>query len=195
MRMPRGHTGKSLTMPSFNPIVSSRQKRQVKTFFKPLLWPHDTWRSRGAFIEVVARRRVASRGAFLGVLSFRVPREFAPINRKLIPRKHTYLSFLPRIFFSSSICYTSHIQAAIISFVLQYFFSISFSIGLSRRSQFVFVICWKCLLGTFFLLLWCPWFPIFPWLCSWFVIGNYSGAWEFPSTTKVAIPRFVENGV
>ena len=59
---------------------------------------------RSVVIEVVTRQRVALSGAFLGALSFGVPRESAPINRKLIPRKRISLSFLHRSCLSSSIC-------------------------------------------------------------------------------------------
>ena len=65
--------GEAPTMPPFNLIVLSRQKRRVKTFFKPFQWPHDMWHPRGhlrkdTVIEVAARRRVALNGAFLGAL-------------------------------------------------------------------------------------------------------------------------------
>ena len=33
--LPRDHTGKTPTIPPFNPIVSFGQKRRVKIFFKP----------------------------------------------------------------------------------------------------------------------------------------------------------------
>lgn len=61
------------------------------------------WRS--IVIKVVARQHVALNSEFLGTLSFGVPREFASINRKLIPMRHTSLLFLHRICFSSSICF------------------------------------------------------------------------------------------
>ena len=96
-------------MPPFNMIVSSRQKRRVKIFFKPFQWWHYTWHlvghlRRGIVIKVAAKRRVASDGAFLGALSFRVPKGSVPINRELIPRKYISLSFLLRSCLSSPIC-------------------------------------------------------------------------------------------
>ena len=58
---------------------------------------------RSVVIGVVARQRVTSSGAFMGALSFGVPRESALINRKLIPRKCISFSFLHRSCLSSSI--------------------------------------------------------------------------------------------
>ena len=51
------------------------------------VWEGHLWRD--VVIEVVARQRVVLSGAFLGSMLFGFSREFAPINRKLIPRTHT----------------------------------------------------------------------------------------------------------
>lgn len=96
-------------MPPFNMIVSSKQKRRVKIFFKSFQWWHYTWHlvghlRRGTVIKVAARRRVAPDGVFLGALSFGVPKGSVPINNELIHRKYISLSFILRSCLSSPIC-------------------------------------------------------------------------------------------
>ena len=72
------------------------------------VWEGNLWRD--VIIEVVARQRVALSGVFLGAMLFGFCREFALINRKVIPRMHTSrVVFFSSFLFVFHLFYTSHI--------------------------------------------------------------------------------------
>lgn len=101
--MPRVRLGKVPTMPHFNPIIFSGQKIRVKTIpltsfggyamhgaqeghlWRAVVLRITTRRHVVSSVGITFRRRVASSEVWLGTLSFRVPRDFIIINRRLIP--------------------------------------------------------------------------------------------------------------
>lgn len=90
--------GMSLQCPLLTRPFCSDVKGELKRFSNSFngRTTHGVWKGyfwRDAILGVVARRRVALSGAFLVALSFGVPRDFVPINRKLFPRQHTSLQF------------------------------------------------------------------------------------------------------
>lgn len=134
---------------------------------------------RGVVIKVVARQCVTSSGTFIGTLSFRVPRGFTLINRKLILMKHISLSFIPRIYFSLSICSAllTFRQRLLPSCCSASSLAVLLLVYLDVRGSSLWFTESTCQVHSFF-------FSSAPdWWC-WFVIGNCFGAWEFQLTRK-----------
>ena len=156
--------------------------------------------SNGAFMEerrywIVVRWRVTSNGEFLSILSFRVPREFAPINRKLIPIStylcRSFIEFALLLLFALHFPHpSSYYCLRVAALLLRRFFRLVYlgTCGSSSSSAEGTCQVYSSFFSdaldfpfSLFMLLACDWGLFW---CLKVLVGH-----------KMAIPRFVKDGV